>query len=79
VKVLMTAASPRGLRHGYGVHAVHSGVPLPLIQRWLGHAYLNTTAIYTNLVGPEERAMAERMWKTRSRQPPAEGGAARWP
>ena len=55
-------ASPRGLRHGFGVHAIQSGVPLNLIQKWLGHANIKTTAIYTDAVGPEERAMAERMW-----------------
>ena len=55
-------ASPKGLRHGFGVHAVRSGVPLNLVQRWLGHAQLSTTAIYADIVGPEEIAMAERMW-----------------
>ena len=55
-------ANPRGLRHSFGVHAVHSGVPLNLVQRWLGHARMLTTAIYANVVGPEEIAIAERMW-----------------
>ena len=55
-------ASPKGLRHGFGVHAVQCGVPLHLVQRWLGHARLSTTAIYADVVGPEERALAQRMW-----------------
>ena len=55
-------ASPKGLRHGFGVHAIHSGVPLNMIQRWLGHAHLATTSIYANAVGPDERLIAERMW-----------------
>lgn len=55
-------ATPRGLRHGFGVHAVQAGIPLNLIQKWLGHASLSTTAIYTDAVGPEEYAIAERMW-----------------
>jgi integrase/recombinase XerD len=29
-------ASPRGLRHGFGVGTLQSGVPLSLLQRWLG-------------------------------------------
>jgi integrase/recombinase XerD len=33
-----------------------------LVQRWLGHASLRTTAIYADVVGPEERAFAARMW-----------------
>lgn len=57
-----TAASPKGLRHGFGVRAVQAGVPLNLVQRWLGHADIGTTAIYTNAVGAEEREIAARMW-----------------
>jgi integrase/recombinase XerD len=33
-----------------------------LVQRGLGHASLRTTAIYAEVVGPEERAFAARMW-----------------
>ena len=55
-------ASPKGLRHGFGIHAIRSGVPLNLVQRWLGHARMETTAIYLEAVGPEERAIAARMW-----------------
>ncbi len=55
-------ASPKGLRHGFGVHAVQSGIPLSLVQKWLGHAEMSTTAIYADVVGPEERIMAGRMW-----------------
>lgn len=55
-------ATPKGLRHGFGLHAIRSGVPLNLVQKWLGHARMETTAIYLDAVGPEERAMAERMW-----------------
>jgi integrase/recombinase XerD len=55
-------ATPKGLRHGFGIKAVVSGVPLNLVQRWLGHAQLTTTAIYADAIGPEERQIAERMW-----------------
>ena len=33
-----------------------------LIWRWTGHADIATTAIYLKIFGPEERAIAERMW-----------------
>jgi integrase/recombinase XerD len=56
-------AMPKGLRHGFGVNAFQSRVPPHLVQRWLGHASLRTTAIYGDVIGPEERAFAERMWK----------------
>jgi integrase/recombinase XerD len=41
-------ACPKGLRHGFGVQAVSAGIPLNLVQRWLGHAQLSTTSIYAN-------------------------------
>jgi integrase len=55
-------ASPKGLRHGYGVHAICSGVQLNMLRKWMGHASLSTTAIYANAVGREELAIADRMW-----------------
>ena len=61
-----TPAMPKGLRHGFGVNAFQSSVPPHLVQRWLGHASLRTTAIYGDVVGPDERAFAERMWSERT-------------
>ena len=55
-------ASPKGLRHGFAVHAVLHQVPPGILQKWMGHADLATTAIYTQLCGAEERRVAERMW-----------------
>jgi integrase len=55
-------ASPKGLRHGFGVAAVSAGIPLNLVQKWLGHAQLTTTAIYANAVGEEEQSIAARIW-----------------
>lgn len=57
-----TPAMPKGLRHSFGVHAFQSNVPPHLVQRWLGHASLRTTAIYADVIGFEERAFAARMW-----------------
>ncbi|MEA2902776.1 MAG: integrase/recombinase XerD [Alphaproteobacteria bacterium] len=54
--------TPKGLRHGFGIHAIRSGVPLNLVQRWLGHARMETTAIYLQAMGTEEREFAARMW-----------------
>lgn len=72
-------ASPKGLRHGFGMHAVRSGVPLNLVQRWLGHARMETTAIYLQAVGEEERQMASRMWRAGTSRPRDDGHAReRW-
>jgi integrase/recombinase XerD len=56
-------ASPRGLRHAFGVGTLQSGVPLSLVQRWLGHARMSTTAIYADVSGPEEVAFAAKFWE----------------
>jgi integrase/recombinase XerD len=55
-------ATPKGLRHAFGVHAFQK-VPPHLVQRWLGHASLRTTAIYGDVMGPEERVFAARIWR----------------
>lgn len=55
-------ASPKGFRHGFGIWALSRGVPVNLVQRRLGHAGPQTTAIYLDAQGAEERAFAERMW-----------------
>lgn len=57
------ANAPKGLRHSFGVTAFQSNIPSHLVQRWLGHTSLRTTAIYGHVVGGEEREFASRMWK----------------
>jgi hypothetical protein len=59
-----TPAMPKGLRHGFGMHAFQASVPPHLVQRWLGHASPRPTAIYGDAVGPDERAFAARMWSS---------------
>jgi integrase/recombinase XerD len=55
-------ASPRGLRHAFGVGAIASGVPLDTVQRLLGHSSIKTTTVYTEACGPDERALITRFW-----------------
>lgn len=52
----------KGLRHGYGINAVVKGIPLHMLQKWLGHAQLTTTVIYADAVGKEEQDIAAKMW-----------------
>lgn len=56
-------ASPKGLRHGFGIANAEQNIPASLTQRWMGHARLDTTAIYQHAVGREERAFAKRLWR----------------
>ncbi len=44
--------SPHSFRHSIAVHMLESGVPLPVIQAFLGHATISSTMIYTT-VTPE--------------------------
>lgn len=55
--------SPKGLRHGFGVNAISKDVPLNMLQKWMGHADISTTAIYANAIGKEEKAIADKMWQ----------------
>lgn len=56
-------ATPRGLRHAFGVATLAAGVPLNIVQRLLGHASIQTTTIYTKASGPEEYAFMGRFWR----------------
>jgi integrase/recombinase XerD len=56
-------AMPKGLRHGFGVANAEGNVPMATTQKWLGHARLETTAIYQQAVGREEHAFARRLWR----------------
>ena len=62
-KIPKVLAMPRALRHTFGVEgATRANIPLGTIKRWLGHARLESTIIYCEAVGAEERSLASRMW-----------------
>ena len=53
---------PKGLRHGFAVACLAQKIPLTTVQKWMGHARLETTAIYLDVSGAEERELAKRLW-----------------
>jgi integrase/recombinase XerD len=55
---------PKALRHAFAIDAGQSSIPLNIVQRWMGHARLETTAIYSGALGEEERNLARRAWTT---------------
>jgi len=62
-------ACPKGFRHAFGIRCLTSGVPITLVQRWMGHARLSTTAIYLNVCGPEEVFFASLLWEGPRQRP----------
>ncbi len=50
-------AHPHVLRHTRAMELVRAGVPLTIVQQVLGHANLNTTAIYLQFSGQEAKAI----------------------
>jgi site-specific recombinase XerD len=46
--------APHQLRHAHAVELLHERIPLPLIQRQLGHSHLSTTGTYLQGIDTEE-------------------------
>ena len=54
--------SPKGLWHGFGVRLAQKTHNSRIVLKLLGHKYLETTAIYMDMVGEEERAEVIGVW-----------------
>jgi len=55
-------ATARGLRHAFAIGCVQGNVPLTVVQKWLGHRRLETTAIYLEFAGEDRHELAKRSW-----------------
>jgi site-specific recombinase XerD len=55
---------PKALPHAFAVEAGQKSIPLNIVQRWLGHACIETMAIYASAIGDEERNLARRAWSS---------------
>ena len=61
--ISLALTTPKALRHAFGVGAIQKNVPLNIVQKWMGHSRISTTAIYADAVGEEERTLSARMWR----------------
>ena len=55
-------AMPKAIRHSFGIGHAQSKTPMNMTQQWFGHAKVETTHIYMNACGEEERDFASRVW-----------------
>ncbi|HTT83067.1 MAG TPA: hypothetical protein VMF67_06280 [Rhizomicrobium sp.] len=55
---------PKALRHAFAVEAGQKAIPPNIVQLWLGHACIETTAIHASAIGDEERNLAGRAWSS---------------
>ena len=64
--------APHQLRHAHAIEMAHEGIPLPIIQRQLGHAHLGITSIY--LQGIDTREIVDTVHDRRPPVIPASAG-----
>ena len=55
--------SYHNLRRTFATKAAHKNVPIPMLQKWLGHANITTTMSYIHSSHSESRAEFERMFE----------------
>ena len=54
---------PHLFRHTRAMHLLEAGVPLPIIQEWLGHESIETTRIYASATTEMKRKESEKVIK----------------
>ena len=52
-------AHPHVLRHSFSVNAVLQRVPVPILQKWLGHSDIKNTMVYLQILSQDTRDFYE--------------------
>ena len=52
---------PHTFRHTFAVNSVLSGIPLPVLQAWLGHRDISNTLIYTQVLAVDSHHFIEKI------------------
>lgn len=52
---------PHAFRHSFAVHCVLNRVPLPTVQKWLGHKSIMNTQIYVEMLAGDVREFYDRI------------------
>lgn len=57
--ILSSKCHPHAFRHGFAVYCLLNGVPITVLQEWLGHSSILNTTIYTKITQIENRTFYE--------------------
>lgn len=57
----INSISPHDFRHSFAINAILHLTPLPVLQQWLGHASIGSTAVYTKIFEPDTLAFMSRI------------------
>jgi integrase/recombinase XerC len=52
---------PHSFRHTYAIVNLAQGVPVTVVQEWLGHANILNTLIYTRILAQHSKGFAEQV------------------
>lgn len=68
LKKHLSTAKPHRFRHSFATNLLKQGVPLPTIQRAMGHNDPKTTSIYTHVFDIDVMEATKKLWEKKNEQ-----------